>query len=235
MDFEAPLLPGKLLRRYKRFFADIELDSGELITAHCPNTGAMTGCAEAGFRAWVSPANNPKRKLQYTWELVEDKQGHRIGINTHRANKIVAESLANKSLPDFADFDHIRAEYKPQDANSRFDFLLRNSASQKECLVEIKSVTLADNGVGYFPDAVTSRGAKHCQELAQQLTAYSRCALVFCVQHTGITQVRPAAHIDPSYAQALREAVSAGLEVYAYQCYIDEQKIHINQKLSVDL
>lgn len=234
MEFAAPLLPGTLIKRYKRFFADVTLDSGETVTAHCANTGAMTGCAEPGYRVWLSPANNPKRKLQYTWELVQNADGDWIGINTNRANKIVAEALESGKIKQVADLTEIRAEYKPEGANSRFDFLLSNSG-QSQCLLEVKSLTLKQQGIGYFPDAVTARGAKHCLELAEYAESGKRCVLVFCVQHTGIERVQVAHHIDPTYAQAVKTAVQSGVEIYAYGCHIDEEKIFINHELSLEL
>ncbi|WP_100644360.1 DNA/RNA nuclease SfsA [Alteromonas facilis] len=235
MDFESELLPGTLIRRYKRFFAEILLDSGDTIIAHCANTGAMTGCAEPGFRVWVSPANNPKRKLQYTWELVENQRGELIGINTNRANKIVSHALKHQLIPELAAFDIVRPEYKPDGAASRFDFLLRQTNNTEQCLLEVKSLTLCEQHTGYFPDAVTTRGAKHCNELASLRSDSQRCVLLFCVQHTGVEKVTVAEHIDPAYASALRHAVDNGLEVMAYLCSITQEKIFINQKLTIAL
>lgn len=231
MQFSTPLLRGTLIRRYKRFFADIELENGELIVAHCPNTGAMTGCAEPGFTTYVSPSDNPKRKLQYTWELAQDQQGHFIGINTHTANKLVAEALNNKALPLFNSVIGWKPEVTPPGADSRFDFSLTTESGVS--YAEVKSVTLAREKQGFFPDAVTSRGTKHCLTLAELASQGIPTQLWFCVQHTGITSVCPAQDIDPDYAQAIRKARDSGVQIYALGCAINEQKIEINQTLPV--
>lgn len=232
MQFESPLLRGTLIKRYKRFFADIQLDNGEIITAHCANTGAMTGCAEPGYLVWVSPANNPKRKLQYTWELAQTDDGDMIGVNTNAANKVVEHALESGTIDQLIAFPKIRREYKPEGANSRFDFLVQNEFEQ--CLVEVKSLTLCENQLGYFPDAVTTRGAKHCRELANYVSDSCRCVLLFCVQHTGVEKVKIAEHIDPDYALAVAEARRRGVEILAYRCSIDQKKIVINQEVIID-
>ena len=232
MDFTAPLIKGTLTKRYKRFFADVTLDSGEQVTAHCPNTGAMTGCAEPGFTVWLSPANNPKRKLQYTWEVAVTERGDMIGVNTNNANKIVAHALKTKLIDEVINYADIRPEYKPEGSDSRFDFLLQ-SDGVPNCLLEVKSLTLCEDGTGYFPDAVTARGAKHCAELANYAQQGYRAVLLFCVQHSGVEQVRVAAHIDAKYAETLAKARQQGVEVLAYKCKIDEEKILINQKLDI--
>jgi len=236
MDFAATLIEGVLIRRYKRFFADVALPNGETIVAHCPNTGAMTGCAEPGFKVWVSPANNPKRKLKYTWELAQNFQQQWIGVNTGNANRLVEEALHNNVISEVSQFDTIKREYKPTNAQSRFDFLLSMKDPEthtKRCLLEVKSVTLCEQGIGYFPDAVTTRGAKHCRELAEHIADDTRCVLLFCVQHTGIQHLKIAHHIDPDYNQALQQAKSAGVEVLAYSCNIGDKKILLNQQLPI--
>ena len=159
MQFTTPLLHGKLIRRYKRFLADVTLDSGEEVIAHCPNTGAMTGCAEPGYEVWLSPSDNPKRKLAYTWELAKTFDGHFIGINTHNANKLVAEALDNKAIAEFSHVQDWKAEVTPPGADSRFDF--RITTAEGDAYIEVKSVTLLEEEKGYFPDARTTRGAKH--------------------------------------------------------------------------
>ena len=166
MQFTSPLLRGTLIRRYKRFFADILLDSGEEITAHCPNTGAMTGCAQPGFTAYVSPANNPKRKLKFTWELAVTPEKQWIGINTQHANTLAQEAIEQRVHPLFEDLQDIRREVTSPDGQSRFDFCLTQRDGSL-CYLEVKSVTLAEGNQGYFPDAVTSRGTKHVQGLAE--------------------------------------------------------------------
>ncbi len=234
MQFTSPLLRGTLLRRYKRFFADIELDSGEQITAHCPNTGAMTGCAEPGFTVYVSLANNPKRKLQFTWELALTTDNNWIGINTHHANKLVQEVLEQHPPAEFGQPLSIKREVTPPGSNSRFDFCL-TQADDSLLYIEVKSVTLAQGSMGYFPDAVTQRGQKHAQELTTLAKQGIATGLFFCVQHTGIQSVHLAEHIDPAYAEAVRKAANAGVDIVAMGCQISQEKIVLNQQLAIIL
>lgn len=231
MQFTTPLVRGTLLRRYKRFLADVELDSGELVTAHCPNTGAMTGCAEPGYTVFLSQSDNPKRKLRYTWELALTDKGHYIGINTHNANKLVAEALENKVFAEFNLFDSWKAEVTPPGADSRFDFALESVSHR--AFMEVKSVTLLVDGQGYFPDARTTRGAKHCLTLAQLAQQGIETYLFFCVQHTGISSVEIAKHIDPAYADAVMTARKAGVKLLAAGCEITNKKLVLNQLLPV--
>ena len=236
MDFASALIEGVLIRRYKRFFADVQLPNGEIVVAHCANTGAMTGCAEPGFKVWLSPANNPKRKLQYTWELAQNSEQQWIGVNTANANRVVEEALQHNKVKELCQFNQVKREYKPENATSRFDFLLTQDdavENNQRCLVEVKSVTLCDGNLGYFPDAVTTRGAKHCRELAEYVSNDTRCVLLFCVQHSGVEQVKIAQHIDPDYNQSLQLARDAGVEVLAYKCKISDKKILLIQSLPV--
>ncbi|MEW9798863.1 DNA/RNA nuclease SfsA [Alteromonas sp. CYL-A6] len=233
MQFNTPLIKGTLVKRYKRFFADVETDSGEIITAHCPNTGAMTGCAEPGFTAYLSRSDNPKRKLAYTWELAQTPQGDWIGINTHNANKLVEEALLNNALPGMDDIVSFKREVTPPGGTSRFDFAIEHTTGTE--YLEVKSVTLARGTDGVFPDAVTARGAKHCNELAELAQRGIATSLLFCVQHTAIKQVGVAADIDPNYARALHHAMQCGVRVFAVGCEISEQKVNINQALPLNL
>ena len=238
MKFSPPLLRGTLIKRYKRFLADIELDDGSIVTAHCPNTGAMTGCAEPGYTVFLSKSTNPKRKLKYTWELAQTFDGHFIGINTHNANKLVAEALDNKVLSEFSGVSSWKAEVTPPTANSRFDFALtRKNVQHQDAIeyMEVKSVTLANENEGFFPDAVTQRGAKHCLELARLAQSGIKTSLLFCVQHTAIESVQVAKHIDPTYAESVKTAANAGVTLFAASCMIDEQKILLNQTLPLIL
>lgn len=234
MQFTSPLLRGTLLKRYKRFFADILLDSGEHITAHCPNTGAMTGCAEPGFTVWVSRSDNPKRKLKFTWELAITHNGDWISINTHRANKLVQAALESFKLPALCGYSVVKREVSPPGFNSRFDFCVtRDDATP--LYIEVKSVTLSEDSQGFFPDAVTSRGKKHAEELAQLSSQGVATCLLFCVQHTAIQTVQLATHIDPAYAEAVRHAAHCGVSISAVGCQISQEKIEINQSLPVIL
>ncbi len=233
MKFSTPLIKGKLIKRYKRFLADVELSDGSVVTAHCPNTGAMTGCAEPGFIAYLRFSEDPKRKLQYTWELAQTFDGDFIGVNTHNANKLVAEALAEGKLPGFEQVEEVKAEVKPAGTDSRLDFRL--SVNNKPTFLEVKSVTLAENNFGYFPDAKTTRGAKHCLALAELARKGINTELLFCVQHTGIKEVRLASHIDPAYVDSVFVASQNGVRIRAVGCDINEQNIAINQSLPVIL
>lgn len=214
-----PLIPARLIRRYKRFLADVELLAGERVgeqlTVHCPNTGAMTGCAETGWRVWLSESDNPKRKYPHTWELVENAAGDLCVVNTQRANWMVGEWLRAGLLPPFADYQAVKPEVKVGEV--RFDFRLQQEGLP-DCFIEVKSVTLLQEaGVGAFPDAVTERGRRHLEHLTQLVQQGSRAVMLYLVPHLGIKQVTVATEIDPKYAQALSAAQLAGVEVYAWQ------------------
>ncbi|WP_158966033.1 DNA/RNA nuclease SfsA [Paraglaciecola sp. L3A3] len=230
MYFSENLIQGTLIKRYKRFLADVELADGSIVTAHCPNTGAMTGCAEPGWQVWLSPSNNPKRKLAYTWELVLTDQNHWIGVNTHKANGLVKEALEQDKIQELMGYENIKAEVKFGDENSRIDFLL-SAVDKVDCYVEVKSVTLLEHDFGYFPDAKTLRGQKHLRELSSIAKQGKRAVLFFCVQHTGIGSVQVAKHIDKNYADELCQAVANGVEIFTYACQINSKKIVINQPL----
>lgn len=226
----SPLSRGRLLKRYKRFLADIELEDGVEMTIHCPNTGSMRHCAEPGYFVWFSDSQNPKRKYACTWELAEDFSGHLIGINTNNANKLVKEALADAVIDELNGYENVQSEVKYGDENSRIDFLLTHP-EQPDCYVEVKSVTLLEEGHGWFPDAVSTRGQKHLRELMAMRERGHRAVLLFCVQHTGITAVSPAAQIDPDYGAILAEAVSAGVEVLVYGCEISSEEIRLSKAL----
>ncbi|MBM6552352.1 DNA/RNA nuclease SfsA [Marinomonas ostreistagni] len=228
------LIEGRLIKRYKRFLADIELANGELITAHCPNTGSMRRCQQDSARVWVSKSNNPKRKLAYTWEIVEVDDQYLACINTGLPNKVVGEAIAHGNIAELTGYDQQKAEVKYGNG-SRIDWLL-SSDNLPLCYVEVKNVTLLEeDGQGYFPDAVTERGRKHLYELADVVSQGHRAVLMFCVSHTGIQSVKPAQHIDPKYAAAIKEVVALGVEVLAYQADISSKRIEIVKKLPVEL
>ena len=239
MKFDPPLLTGKLISRYKRFMADIELPSGEILTIHCPNTGSMLNCKEPGSQVWFSDSGNPKRKYRHTWEVVAvGKDGAcRAGINTGRANKLVKEAIEQGVIAGLQGYDSVRSEVKYGHENSRIDLLLEKDGEEhtEQCFVEVKNVTLGEDGVAYFPDAVTERGRKHLRELAAMAKEGHRSVLVFCVQLTGVSEVRPADHIDPAYGEALRLAAEQGVEVIAYQAAISEREICLENPLPVVL
>jgi sugar fermentation stimulation protein A len=230
MQFSFPLNQGTLIKRYKRFLADVQLADGSVVIAHCPNTGAMTGCAEPGWKVWLSPSNNPKRKLLYTWEVVLTDQLHWIGINTHKANVLVKEAIHENGIAELVGYKTLQAEVKFGEEKSRIDFLLTDPA-KADCYVEVKSVTLLADNAGYFPDAKTLRGQKHLRELSLIAKQGKRAILFFCVQHSGIQSVQVAKNIDPDYAKELKQAMLDGVQILCYGCKINSEKIYINQSL----
>lgn len=233
MHFEPPLVEARLIKRYKRFLADVEFPDGLQVTVHCPNTGSMKNCAEPGSRVWLLASNDPKRKYRYGWQLVEPAPGELACIHSALANRLVKEALAEQRIPELAGYDSVRGEVKYGQEKSRIDLMLEKPGEQ--CLVEIKSVTLAvGGGLGLFPDAVSERGTKHLRELIRIKQEGSRAVLFFCVQHSGINKVAPADEIDPLYGQTLREAVAAGVEVLAYATEISAQEIVLSRRLAFD-
>ena len=210
---------GRLIRRYKRFLADIETQTGELITIHCPNTGSMRHCIAPGSACWYSTSASKTRKYPHTWEVATTPDGDLAGINTGRANGLVRQAIEDGVITELAGYPDIRAEVKYGHENSRIDFLLQGAGP--DCYVEVKNVTLREApGQGLFPDAVSTRGTRHLRELQAMVQAGARGVLVFCVQHTGIEWVQPADAIDPEYGRALRQAADAGVEILAYRARI---------------
>lgn len=238
MKFDPPLESAKLLKRYKRFFADMQLADGSIETAHCPNTGSMLNCLIEGSPCYFSRSDNPKRKLKTTLEYVTCASGKLACINTHRANQIVKEALLARKIGELSGYSDIASEVKYGEENSRIDFKL-SSEGRPDCYVEVKSVTLAEKGsdglVGYFPDAVTTRGQKHLRELMAMRREGYRAVLFFCVQHQDINAVRPASYIDPEYGKLLAKAVEEGVEVLAYQVSLYPDRLEIDRSLPVDL
>ena len=225
------LLEGRLVRRYQRFLADVET-AGGLVTAHCPNTGSMLGCKDAGMRVWLSPAANPARKLAWTWELVETAPGVIVGVHTGRSNALVREAIEAGAVPELTGYPTLRPEQRYGEG-SRIDLLLQ-APGRPDCYVEVKNVTAAvEGGVGYFPDAVTTRGARHLREMAAMVAAGHRAVLVFCVQRGDVAEVRPADHLDPAYGRALRDALAAGVEVLALGATVTPQAIALTRRLAV--
>lgn len=232
MRFPSPLLRGRLVRRYQRFFADVTLENGETITAHTPNTGALLTCKEPGSRAYVSRAANPHRKLHYTWELVQSGRAL-VGVNTALSNSLVEEAIRKGVIAELAGYQEIRREVA-YGKNSRVDLVLE-SARRPPCYVEVKNVTLARFGIAAFPDAVSERAAKHMAELAAQVRRGDRAAVVFTVQRADCDVMTAADDIDPVYGAALRKAADAGVEVLAYQAKVSPRGIVLAKKLPVRL
>lgn len=230
MRFDPPLVAARLLRRYKRFLADVETASGDVLTLHCPNTGSMRNCMPEGARVWYSTSEKPGRKYRHTWEQVETPSGDRIGIHTGRANTLVAEALEAGLIPELADFPERRAEVKV--GRSRLDFVLAGASGV--CHLEVKSVTLLESdGLGLFPDAVSERARRHLEDLTARAEAGLSAALLYCVQHTGIRRVAPADGIDPAYGEALRRAIACGVQVLAWQAELSSTATRLVRPLPV--
>ena len=231
MNFPEPLVRGRLVRRYKRFLADVVLDTGEAVTAHCANPGSMLGLAPEGAVVYLSPARDPKRKLRWSWHLVEIG-GATVGIDTGLANAVVAEAVGAGRIPALAGYGKLRREV-PYGHNSRIDLLLEeHEADRPDCLVEIKSVTLSRRpGLAEFPDSVTARGAKHLAELADAAAAGRRAMLFYLVQRTDAARFVLADDIDPAYAQAFRNAMAQGVESLCYACAITPAGISLDREI----
>ena len=222
-----------MIKRYKRFLADVELEGGGFVTAHCPNTGAMTGCAQPGSRVWLSRSDVGTRKYPHTWELVETAQGMAC-VHSARANALAETAFRAGLIPGFGAYPDIRREVK-YGSGSRADLLLEGT--QGRVYVEVKSVTLCvDGGQGLFPDAVSDRGRKHLRELASVLDKRTRAVMLYCALHSGINRVSAAAEIDPRYRDTLEEVMAAGVEVLAYAATVTPRRVALKHALpfSVD-
>lgn len=236
MKFESELLKGTLVKRYKRFFADIVLESGETVVAHCANSGSMLSVKPEGAPVWISPANNPKRKLKYTWEIVEIG-GENVGINTGHPNRIVAEAIEAGEIAELTGYESIRREVK-YGQNSRIDILLE-AEGKPPCYVEVKNVTmrrdLSKSGNAEFPDSVTTRGAKHLVELANMVGEGHRAVMFYMVQRAGCRAFSVAGDIDPDYQTGLVSALKSGVEAICYECRVTPEEITITKPLPMDL
>ncbi len=229
MRFPAPLIAARLIRRYKRFLADVELADGTVTTVHCANPGAMTGLAEPGMRVLLSRSASPTRKLPLSWELVE-ADGGLVGINTAHPNRLAQEAISAGTIRELAGYDTIRREVK-YGRNSRIDLLL-SAEGRRQAYVEVKNVHLMRQpGLAEFPDSVTKRGAKHLAELADMVAAGHRAVMFYLVQRSDCMEFRLAADIDPTYAAAFAEARAAGVEAIAYACRIDQCEVVVNRPL----
>jgi sugar fermentation stimulation protein A len=221
------LIQGTLVKRYKRFLVDVKLRNGHVVTAHSPNTGSMLTCSEPGRPVYLSRHNNPNRKLKYTWELIEMPTSL-VGINTGVPNKLVKESIIMGQIPELSGYGNIRSEVK-YGLNSRIDLLLEKG--EEKCFIEIKNCTLVENGIVYFPDAVTSRGLKHLKELKNEVRLGNRAVMFYLIQRMDAKEFRPASHIDPAYALELKKANKKGVEILAYDVRIDLKKISLNRAI----
>ncbi|MEL6690704.1 MAG: DNA/RNA nuclease SfsA [Pseudomonadota bacterium] len=232
MRFQTPLVSGRLLRRYKRFLADVVLDTGQEVTAHCPNPGSMLGLKDEGLRVWVEPNDDPKRKLKYAWRVSELSNGVMVGIDTATPNRIAKEALLSKGIAELAAYDGVRPEVA-YGTRSRIDFLL-TEPGLPDAYVEIKNVHLLRQGdLAEFPDCVTERGAKHLRELITVKEQGARAVMLYVVQHEGCARFRVAADLDPGYAAAFKDAVDAGVEMLAYGCAVSPEEITLTNAMPV--
>ena len=234
MKFTPPLKHATLIQRYKRFLADVVTPEGENFTLHCPNTGAMTGCATPGDTVWYSTSENTKRKYPHTWELTQTQQGAFICINTLRANTLAKEAILAQRLPELTGYNTLKTEVKYGEESSRIDIMLQ-ADDRPNCYIEVKSVTLAENEFGYFPDAVTVRGQKHLRELMGVVASGERAVLLFTILHSAIEYFSPAHHIDAKYAQLLIEAQKQGVEILAYKAELSADNMTLISPLPIAL
>ncbi len=226
-----PLVEGVLVKRYKRFLADVTLANGQPVTAHCPNSGSMLACCEPGRPVYLSSHNDPRRKLKYTWEMI-DMPGSLVGVNTIVPNRLARAAILADRVEALTGYDALRTEVK-YGKNSRIDILLEQS--EKKCFVEVKNCTLVSDGMACFPDAVTTRGLKHLQELQEQVRLGDRSVMFFLVQRMDAEWFRPADHIDEKYGAELRKAVQNGVEMLVYDVLMDLKGIALNRALPFEL
>ena len=231
MNFENKFISGLFIKRYKRFFVDVKINN-EIITAHCPNTGSMYGLLKTGNKVWVSKSNNPKRKLKYTLEIIEDNKS-KVGVNTHFANKIVLHALRNKLIKEFKNISVIKPETK-FGKNSRFDFLIINK--KNKTFIEVKNVTLSrKKGLAEFPDAITTRGLKHINELVKAAKKNYKIFILYLIQRNDCMTFSIAKDIDSKYAKALEKAVKNNLNILCYDCKFSPKGIKLNKKIKINI
>jgi len=238
MKYADFLMEGRLVRRYKRFLADVQLADGRIITAHTANTGAMLGCSEPGSTVWLSRSDNPKRKYAYTWELVEACEGDDkilVGINTLLANGLVVEAIESGRVRELNRFPNIQKEVRYGGENSRIDLLLSDASGTAagQCYVEVKNVTLAKDKIGYFPDAKSIRAVKHLRELMLVNKQGAQAVIFFCVPRGDVHEVRAAGFIDPDYAASLKQAVDEGVLAMAYRARVSPAEIVLQEAIPV--
>ncbi len=227
MNFDNKLIPGLLIKRYKRFFVDVRVNN-QILTVHCPNTGSMHGLLDQGNKVWISKSNNPKRKLKYTLEIIEVKK-IKVGVNTHSTNKIVHDALQNNLIKEFNNNMDIKPETK-FGANTRFDFLV--SSKKYQSFIEVKNVTLSrKRNLAEFPDAETSRGLKHIGELIKASKKKFKVYILFVIQRNDCNSFSIAKDIDPNYANALSKAVKNNLKILCYDCKFSPKGIKLNRQI----
>lgn len=226
------LIRGTLVKRYKRFLADVMLEDGRTVTAHCPNSGSMKDCCEAGRPVYLTLHDSPKRKLKYTWELIEMPTSL-VGVNTMVPNRLVYHAIQTGQLEPFRAYSHIKAE-KKLESGSRLDIYLWNNGGEA-CYIEIKNCTMVSDGVASFPDAVTTRGQKHLRELRELLDEQTRSVMLFLIQRSDALRFEPADHIDPEYGRELRKSVKQGVEVFVYDVDIQLEGIRVSRQIPFQL
>ena len=231
MKFNETLIAGQFIKRYKRFFVDVKIGN-EKVVAHCPNTGSMMGLLEKGNNVWLSKSNNPKRKLKYTLQIIEDQKS-KVGINTHLTNKIVFEALDKRVIKNFENLDKIQSEVK-FGKNTRFDFLI--TEKYKKTFIEVKNVTLCrEKKIAEFPDAITSRGSKHIQELLEANKKGYKIYLFFVIQRNDCNKFKLAKDIDPEYCELLLKAVKKNLKILCYDCKFYPKGIELNREIQLKI
>jgi sugar fermentation stimulation protein A len=230
MEFREKLVHGTLIKRYKRFLADVMLDDGNVVVAHCTNSGSMKSCLENGAEVYLSPVTDPKRKTRFTWEMIKIN-GSWVGINTGNPNKLAFEAISSGLIPELSGYTNVMREVVFDD--SRFDVFAENET--EKCFVEVKNVTLKEGKYALFPDAVTTRGQKHLKTLMEVKAVGMRAVMLYIVQRTDVEVFAPAIGIDPEYAKALKLAVDAGVELIVIQVKVSPQRIEITRKLPVEI
>ncbi len=235
MRYQPPLIPATLIRRYKRFLADVTLESGEEITVHTPNTGSMMGCSEPGSRIWLRDSNNPKRKYRYSWVMSQNSEGILIGVDTMLPNQLVSEAIQNGTVTELQGYAEITQEVPYGKESSRIDLLLTDT-DKIDCFVEIKNVTAStEKKVAMFPDAVTQRGSKHLRELIEVVKAGKRGVIFFCIQRSDARSFRPANEIDPVYSDTLKKAINNGVEALAYRAEISPEGVELKYPVPIHI
>ena len=231
MKFSNNLIKAKFIKRYKRFFSDHILENGQVVTAHCPNTGAMTGVAKEGITSWLSESNDPKRKLKWTWELTQENDII-VGVNTHNPNKIIQEAINNKKIKELLNYKILKREVK-YGVNSKIDIFLQDE-NKVNCYVEIKNVHLSrEKGLAEFPDGITSRGTKHLKELANVAKDGDRAVMLYLIQRNDCNYFKIAEDIDIEYGKAFIDALNAGVEVICIDTILNISEINIGKKIKL--
>lgn len=230
MNFEKKLIHGKLIKRYKRFLADIKLDTGEVVVAHCTNSGSMKSCLENGAEVYLTPVEDPKRKTKFTWEMIKIN-GDWVGINTGNPNKLAYEAISNGLIPGLDGYTTVKREVKFGD--SRFDIYAENEIER--CFIEVKNVSMKQNEYALFPDAVTTRGQKHLKTLMDVKKQGMRAVMLYIIQRSDVQIFAPAKEIDPAYATLLKKASDAGIEILPMQAKVTPEGINLSGKLPFDL